>query len=119
MKVKWISKQFTRFDLALVKLSRPLTAINTLSNLSVAITIGFLLFGTIALIGFVGIAILGYMFHRAGFFMETMNETFDQQSKELWYRQQRYLAAAIAMFSRKDDEDLAEILEDAKRELNL
>lgn len=119
MKVKWASRQFTRFDLALTKLSRPLTAINALSNLAVAVVIGFFVFGTIAIIGFVGIAILGYILHRAGFFMETMNETFDQQSKVLWERQQRFLAGEIELCRRMDKEGLEQYIEKAKEDLRL
>lgn len=119
MKVKWISRQYSRFDLALTKLSRPLTAINTLSNLAVAVVIGFWIFGTLALIGFLGIGILGYILHRSGFFMETMNELFDQQSKELWKRQTRYWVAENNKCQRMTNEQLDEYLEHAKKELRL
>lgn len=119
MKVKWISRQYSRFDLALTKLSRPLTAINTLSNLAVAVVVGFFIFGTLALIAFFGIAILGYILHRAGFFMETMNETFDQQFKELWHRQQKVLAGEIELCRRMDKEQLEQYIAEAKAELRL
>ena len=119
MKVKWISRQYSRFDLALTKLSRPLTAVNTLSNLAVAVVIGFWIFGTLALIGFLGIGILGYILHRSGFFMETMNELFDQQSKELWERQTRYWVALNNKCQRMDDDEIDDYLEKARSELRL
>lgn len=119
MKVKWISRQYSRFDLALTKISRPLIAVNTISNLSVALVVGVWLFGALFLFGFLGILGLGYGLHKSGFFMETMNELFDQQSKELWERQQRYLAATFAKYSRLEDKDLEQELETAKRELNI
>jgi len=119
MKIRWISRQYSRFDLALTKLSRPLTAVNTLSNLAVAVVISFWIFGTLAIIGFIGIGILGYILHRSGFFMETMNELFDQQSKELWHRQQKVLAGEIELCRRMDKEQLEQYLAEAKAELRL
>lgn len=119
MKVRWLSKQWARFDLSLIKLSRPLAAINTLSNLTVAIVIGLFLFGVFALVGFVVIVLLGYVLHKSGFFMATVTETFDQQSKELWYRQQRYLSVLIAKHNRMNNTDLDRELAEAKKALRL
>lgn len=118
-KVKWISRQYTRFDLALTKLSRPLTAVNTISNLSVALIVGVWLFGALFLFGFLGILGLGYGLHRSGFFMQTMNETFDQQSKELWVRQNRFLSLSIARYAKLDEKDLEQMLEEAAKELRV
>lgn len=118
-KVKWVSRQFARFDLALIKISRPLVAINTLSNLTVAVIASVFVFGIFASVGFVGIAILGYFFHKSGFFMETVNEAFEQQSKILWHRQQRWLAARIVKCERMSEKELNDELAEVERELRL
>ena len=119
MKVRWVSKQFSRFDLALTKLSRPLGIVNTISNLSVALVIGFFIFGLIFVFGFLALIVLGYALHRSGFFMETMNETFDQQQKQLYKRQIRFMAANISKCDRMSNEELETELERASVELRM
>ena len=119
MKVRWISRQFSRFDLALTKLSRPLGIVNTISNLSVALILGFFVFGLIFTLGFLSIIILGYVLHKSGFFMETMNETFDQQNKQLYKRQVRFTSASIAKCNRMTPEELEQEIKEATQELRI
>jgi len=117
--IQWITRQYSRFDLALTKLSRPLVAINTLSNLAVAVVVGLFIFGTLAIFAFVGIAVLGYGLHKSGFFMETVNEAFDQQQKILYHRQVRLNASEIATCLQMSPEDLERCLEEARGALRL
>lgn len=119
MKVRWLSRQYSRFDLALIKMSRPLVAINTLSNLSVALVIGFFLFGVLGLVGFFVILGLGYVLHKTGFFMETVTETFDQQQKILYHKQVKLNAAVIATCLQMSEEELKQFLKEAMEGLRL
>ena len=70
-------------------------------------------------VGFLGLVVIGYVLHKAGFFMETTIETFDQQSKLLYERQVRYSAAAIAKYIRMDDDELEQEINEAKGALRL
>lgn len=117
--IQWITRQYSRFDLALSKLSRPLSAINTLSNLAVAVVVGLFVFGSLAILAFAGIAVLGYGLHKSGFFMGTVNEAFDQQQKILYHRQIQLTAAEIATCIRMSPEDLERHLEKARGALRL
>ena len=119
MRLRWVSRQFSRFDLALVKMSRPLVAINTISNLAVAVVVGLFIFGTLAIFAFACIAVHGYGLHKYGFFMETVNEAFDQQQKILYHRQVRLNASEIATCLQMSPEDLKRYLEEARRALRL
>ena len=120
MNVNWIAKQYSGFDLALGKTARFLVALNTISNVSAALVIAgapllaFILFAGSTVLGIVGDAL-----HRAGFFMQTVNETFDQQSKELWERQQRYLALSLAKFQRLNEGELEQEIARVRKELRL
>lgn len=118
-KVSWLSKQFSRFDLALTKMSRPFVAVNTIANLSVALVVGYFLFGVLFILGFSGLVVTGYALHKSGFFMQTTIETFDQQSKTLYERQIRFMAATIANYARLEDEALDKIIEEVKGDLRL
>ena len=76
----------------------------------------------VALILFAGslsIGILGYILHRSGFLMATVNETFDQQQKDLYQRQTRYFSARIATCERMSPDELEQELEDATKGLRL
>lgn len=119
MRVRWVSKQFSRFDLALVKMSRPLVAVNTISNLSVALVVGIWIFGVLFAAGFLVLVSLGYVLHKAGFFMQTTIETFDQQQKQLYQRQIRFMSACIATCDRMSPEELAQELQESVRGLRL
>jgi len=119
LKVRWVSRQFSRFDLALTKLSRPLGIVNTISNLSVALIMGFFIFGVIFTVGFIVILFLGYVLHRVGFFMETVTETFDQQGKVLYQRTVRFSSAYFAKCMKMNEEELEQELEEAGRDLRL
>ena len=119
MRVSWVSKQFSRFDLALVKVSRPLAVVNTVANLTVAIVVGLFVFGLTFTVGFLLILGLGYVLHKSGFFMQTTKENFDQQSKGLWEPQIRLMSAWISLYDRMTPEDLAEEIERLMRELRL
>lgn len=118
-KITWASRQFSRFDLALTKLSRPLVALNTISNLSVALVVGVLVFGFLFLVGFLGLVVLGYGLHRSGFLMQTTIETFDQQQKELYRMNTRYFSAYMAKCMTMTPEELEKEFQEAKRDLRL
>lgn len=119
-RINWISKQYSRFDLALIKVGRPLVVLNTISNVSAALVLaGAPFLAGVLFIGSVALGIVGYAFHRSGFFMQTINETFDQQSKNLWERQQRYLALSVAKYERLSEDELEQEFEQARKELNL
>lgn len=119
MKVNWLSKQYSRFDLALTKVSRPLGVVNTVANLSVAIVLGFFIFGATFIIGSLVILGLGYVLHKSGFLMQTTKDNFDQQSKELWEPQIRLLAAWNSHYDRMTTEELEREIKRLVKELRL
>lgn len=119
MTVNWFSKQYSRFDLALTKVSRPLAVVNTIANLSVAIVVGIYVFGLTFSIGLLFILGLGYVFHKSGFFMQTTKENFDQQFKELWEPQTKLLAAWISEYNRMTKEELEQEIQRLLKELRL
>ena len=51
--------------------------------------------------------------------METMNETFDQQQKQLYQRQVRFMSANISKCDRMSNEELEIELERASMELRI
>ena len=118
-RINWISKQYSRFDLALTKISRPLAVVNTIANLSVAIVVGIYVFGFTFTVGFLTILGLGYVFHKSGFFMQTTKENFDQQFKELWEPQTKLLAAWISKYNRMTKEELDQEIQRLLKELRL
>jgi hypothetical protein len=107
MVVRWVSRQWTRFDLTLTKFSKFLVVLNALSNLSVALTLaGFVLLAMMILSGTVALVLVGVVLHKAGFFTETINEAFDQQSKELYKNQIHYHGGVIAQKLKMSPEEL-------------
>lgn len=120
MTIGWVSRQWSRFDLSLTKLLRPLVAINTISNVSVAVAIaGLPILALILISGSFVIGIIGYILHRIGFFMGTVNETFDQQQKHLYQRQIRFMSARIALCNRMTPKELEKELEESMEGLRL
>lgn len=118
--VNWLSKQYSRFDLALAKVGRPLVVLNTISNVSAALVLaGAPLLAFVLFAGSVVLGIVGYGLHRTGFFMQTVSETFDQQSKELWERQNRYFALIVAKYQRLSEDELEREIAQARKELRL
>lgn len=118
-KVRWTSKQFTRFDLALTKFQRPLSAVNTISNFTVAATLAGLLLGMLGIIGFLGLTLVGYALDKSGFFKETRTQRFKQEDSSLWDDITKLQSAYIAHYENMSPEDLKKEIERLRKVLDL
>lgn len=87
-KTRWVSKQFSRYDLTATKLQKLLYLITASSMSATAIALGATsILAIFLIIGFVTIMVVAYILDRIGFQRATAEELWTQQLSNLWWNQ--------------------------------
>lgn len=110
-RVGWAGRQWSRFDLTVTKLQKFVSLIGSASMLATAIALGAEFVVLILLIiGVSALMLVSVVLDKVGFQRSTFEETFDQQTKMLWWNQVNVLALLYNIYGKSDSETQEKML---------